>query len=123
LNSAFTGKVLPETDFKDVFIQPAAGDAGTALGVCDYIWHQVLGKPGGFMMNDAYTGPQFRNGAIQKVHDHVGLSYQMLDDDVLVMQAAAIVASSDVLVGFRDEWNGDRACWATISRYIRRRSR
>jgi carbamoyltransferase len=39
LNSAFNGKVLPGTGFKDIFIQPAAGDAGTALGVCYCIWH------------------------------------------------------------------------------------
>lgn len=39
LNSAFNGKILPCTDFQDVFIQPAAGDAGTAMGVCYYLYH------------------------------------------------------------------------------------
>jgi carbamoyltransferase len=45
LNSAFNGKILPNTAFEDIYIHPAAGDAGTALGVCYYIYHQVLGKP------------------------------------------------------------------------------
>ncbi len=62
LNSAFNGKVLPYTNFKDIFIQPAAGDAGTSLGVCFYIYHQLLGKPRSFVMNDAYTGPQYGMG-------------------------------------------------------------
>jgi carbamoyltransferase len=45
LNSAFNGKVLPNTGFKDIWIHPAAGDAGTSLGVCYYIYHQLLGQP------------------------------------------------------------------------------
>ena len=110
LNSAFNGKVLPHTDFEDIYIHPAAGDAGTSLGVCYYIYHQVLGQPRTFVMNDAYTGPQFGNGTIQGVLDRLGLSYQTLDEDALVKQAAAIVAEGDVLGWYqgRMEW-GPRA--------------
>jgi carbamoyltransferase len=115
LNSAFNGKVLPDTDFKDIFIQPAAGDAGTALGVCYYIWHQILGQPRGFVMHDAYTGPQFKNGAIQKILDGQNLSYEMLDEEAMVKRAAESVANGDVLGWFqgRMEWGpralGDRS--------------
>lgn len=110
LNSAFNGKILPGTGFKDIFIQPAAGDAGTALGVCYYIWHQILGKPRSFVMNDAYTGPQFANGIIEGVLKERGLTYQALDDSQLVVRAAEIVAKGDVLGWFhgRMEW-GPRA--------------
>jgi carbamoyltransferase len=110
LNSAFNGKVLPETDFEDIFIQPAAGDAGTALGVCYYIWHEVLGQPRSFIMNDAYTGPQFRNGRLEAVLKQNGLAYQSFDEDALVIKAAEIVANGKILGWFqgRMEW-GPRA--------------
>jgi carbamoyltransferase len=110
LNSAFNGKVLPQTDFEDIYIHPAAGDAGTSLGVCYYIYHQVLGHPRTFVMNNAYTGPQFSNSTIQGVLDRLGLRYKTLDEDALVKQAAAIVAEGNVLGWYqgRMEW-GPRA--------------
>jgi carbamoyltransferase len=110
LNSAFNGKVLPQTDFEDIYIHPAAGDAGTSLGVCYYIYHQMLGYPRTFVMNDAYTGPQFTNGTIQGALDRLGLGYKTLDDDALVQQAAGIVADGNVLGWYqgRMEW-GPRA--------------
>ena len=110
LNSAFNGKVLPETDFKEIFIQPASGDAGTALGVCYYIWNHILGKPRGFIMNDAYTGPEFKNGSISQILNNQNLRYETLDEDVLVKRAAEIVANGNVLGWFqgRMEW-GPRA--------------
>jgi carbamoyltransferase len=110
LNSSFNGKVLPQTDFTDIFIQPAAGDAGTALGVCYYIFHQVLGKPRAFVMDNAYTGPSFSNGQIEAVFKKYNLAYQTLDESVLTKRAAEIVANGDVLGWFqgRMEW-GPRA--------------
>lgn len=110
LNSAFNGKILPQTDFEDIYIQPAAGDAGTALGVCYYIYHQLLDQPRTYVMLDAYTGPQFGNGAIQAVLDRHSLAYQALDEEALVERAAEIVAKGEVLGWFqgRMEW-GPRA--------------
>jgi len=110
LNSAFNGKVLPQTDFSEIYIHPAAGDAGTALGVCYYIYHQILDQPRNFVMHDAYTGPQFGNSAIEAVLKQHNLAYQTLDEDGLVTRAAEIVANGDVLGWFqgRMEW-GPRA--------------
>ena len=110
LNSSFNGKILPNTDFEDIFIQPAAGDAGTALGVCYFIWHQVLNKPRNYVMNHAYTGPQFSNGVIDRILDQNGLKYAVLDEDDLVKLSAQIVADGNVLGWFqgRMEW-GPRA--------------
>ena len=76
LNSAFNGKILPNTDFEDIYIHPAAGDAGTSLGVCYYIYHQVLGQPRTFILDHAYTGPQFSNEPIKAVLDEHRLSLQ-----------------------------------------------
>ncbi|MBZ0286203.1 MAG: carbamoyltransferase [Anaerolineae bacterium] len=110
LNSAFNGKVLPKTDFEDIYIHPAAGDAGTSLGVCYYIYHQVLDYPRNYVMNDPYTGPKFDDVAIQKVLDAQNLKYERLEQDALVKRAAEIVAKGDVLGWFqgRMEW-GPRA--------------
>ncbi|MBN1202260.1 MAG: carbamoyltransferase [Anaerolineae bacterium] len=110
LNSAFNGKILPNTGFDDIFIHPAAGDAGTSLGVCYYIYHQLLDQPRTFVMHDAYTGPRFTNGTIKSVLDAQGLRYEELDEDTLVKRSAEIVAGGDVLGWFqgRMEW-GPRA--------------
>jgi len=85
---------------------PAAGDAGTALGVAYYIHHQLLGQPRTFVMNHAYTGPRFSNGRIAETLDGYGLLYGKLDDDQLVKRAAEIVAQGDVLRWFQGpmEW-------------------
>lgn len=110
LNSAFNGKILPATGFNDIYIQPAAGDAGTSLGVCYYIYHQVLGKPRSFRMKDAYTGSSFTNSQIAMALRRADLGYEELGNAEVVRRAAAIVASGDVLGWFqgRMEW-GPRA--------------
>jgi carbamoyltransferase len=110
LNSAFNGKVLPQTAFEDIYIQPAAGDAGTSLGVCYYIYHQVLGQPRAFVQRHAYTGPRYQDGAIADALRSHDLSFRELGEEQLVGEAARIVARGDVLGWFqgRMEW-GPRA--------------
>ncbi|HYO87311.1 MAG TPA: carbamoyltransferase N-terminal domain-containing protein, partial [Candidatus Limnocylindrales bacterium] len=87
LNSVFNGMILPQTDFSEIHIHPASGDAGTALGVCYYIYHQVLGKPRTYVMNDAYTGPSYSNDVIRAELDRYGLEYKLLEQPELVQQA------------------------------------
>lgn len=64
MNSVANGKIFRHTDFEDVYIQSAAGDAGTALGAALYVWHQVLGNPRDFVMEHSYWGPVFSESAI-----------------------------------------------------------
>lgn len=64
LNSVANGKILKETGFRDVFVQPAAGDAGTALGAAHYVWHQVLGHRRDFVMLHSYWGPEYPESRI-----------------------------------------------------------
>ena len=110
LNSAFNGKVLPMTPFKDIFIQPASGDAGTSLGVCYYIYHHLLGKPRTYVIQDAYTGPSYDNNQVEKILHDYNLNYVALGEEKLVECAADIVAEGNVLGWFqgRMEW-GPRA--------------
>jgi carbamoyltransferase len=110
LNSVFNGKILPQTDFKDVFVQPAAGDAGTALGVAYYIYHQLLGQPRRFTMDHAYTGPAFDNDRLAGVLERYGLDGERLEEDELCAATARLVADGQVVGWFqgRMEW-GPRA--------------
>ena len=110
LNSCFNGKVLSDTEFSDIFIQPAAGDSGTALGACYHIYHNVLGFPRSFEMKHAYTGPSFDNGVVQNALDANSLHYQTLETDVLARKVAELLAKGKVVGWFqgRMEW-GPRA--------------
>jgi carbamoyltransferase len=110
LNSAFNGQILPKTAFRDIYIHPAAGDAGTSLGVCYYIYHQVLGQPRSYIMDHAYTGPAYANGQVEQVLKAHNLTYTLHDDEELTRLGAGIVADGNVLGWFqgRMEW-GPRA--------------
>ena len=110
LNSVFNGKVLPNTDFNEIFIQPAASDAGTALGVCYYIYHQILSFPRTYNMSHAFTGPQFSNGYVESALRRHSLEYSTLDVHVLAKETAQLIAKGNVIGWFqgRMEW-GPRA--------------
>src|SRR5262249_10679548 len=64
-NSVMNGKVLLNTPFRRVFIQPAAGDSGTAIGVCYQIYNELLGSPRNYVMEGAFTGPEFFDSEIR----------------------------------------------------------
>jgi carbamoyltransferase len=59
MNSVANGKVREHTPFRDVYIQPASGDNGTALGAAFHVWNSVLEKPRGFVMRHAYWGTEY----------------------------------------------------------------
>jgi carbamoyltransferase len=110
LNSAFNGKILPSLPFEEIYIQPAAGDAGTALGVAYYIYHQLLGQPRRYVMTDAATGPCFANDYIASSLERYGLDSEQLDDAALCRTAAQLIADGNIVGWFqgRMEW-GPRA--------------
>ncbi|NJN84511.1 MAG: carbamoyltransferase, partial [Caldilineaceae bacterium] len=110
LNSAFNGKILPNTAFEEIFIQPAAGDAGTSLGVCYYIYHQLLGCPRSFVMTDAYTGPTYANGCIEEAIARANLAARAMDDEALCVSAADLIADQKIVGWYQGamEW-GPRA--------------
>jgi carbamoyltransferase len=60
MNSVANGKIRSRTPFEEVFIQPASGDNGTALGAAFHVWNQVLERPRGFVMEHSYWGPSFQ---------------------------------------------------------------
>jgi carbamoyltransferase len=64
MNSVANGKIREQTPFKEVYIQPASGDNGTALGAAYYVWNHVLQQPRGFVMRHGYWGPSFEAASI-----------------------------------------------------------
>jgi carbamoyltransferase len=107
LNSVFNGKIRPCTNFDDVYIQPAAGDAGTSLGAAYYIYHQLLGKPRTYTMNSAYTGPRFSQDEVSTLLERQGASFQLYRDEIALCHDVAQLISDGNIVG----WFQDRMEW------------
>ena len=80
LNSVANGRLLRETPFEEVFIQPAAGDAGGALGAALYAYHVLLGKPRKFVMEHAYWGKGYDADQIKAAIGATGRNYQLVED-------------------------------------------
>ncbi len=105
LNCVANGRLLREGPFKDIWIQPAAGDAGGALGAALSIWHSYLEKPRKIngtndSMQGAYLGGSFSNEAIKHHLDNAGVKYAQLDDDELMPKLARQLADGKVIGWF-----------------------
>src|SRR6185437_4549195 len=66
MNSVANGKIRERTPFQEVYIQPASGDNGTALGAAFYVWNQILQQPRGFVMRHSYWGPTFTGSEVEQ---------------------------------------------------------
>jgi carbamoyltransferase len=108
LNSAANGRLLDEQIFKKIWVQPASGDAGCALGIPFHIWHERLGHPRAFVMDHAYWGPAYPESAMQEAIQSHGLTARRVDD--VPQQAARLLADGYVIGWYqgRMEW-GPRA--------------
>ena len=114
-NCVANGKIFDSTPFEQVYVQPAAGDAGLAVGAAYYVWHQKLGAPRSFVMDHAYWGPGFSGAEIRAAIEASGIAregYSVAELPVpeLTQRAAAIIADGKILGWFqgRAEW-GPRA--------------
>ncbi len=105
LNCVSNGRILREGPFKDIWIQPAAGDAGGALGAALSVWYDYLDKPRKVdnaqdSMQGAYLGKRFSNQEIKQYLDNTEGIYQELTDDKLLPQLADILAGDNVVGWF-----------------------
>jgi carbamoyltransferase len=124
MNSLANGKLFEKTGVEDVFIQSAAGDAGTSLGAALYVHHAVLGAPrNGFVMEHSYWGPSYGEEEIRRAISAAipGSGGQdgawgelrvetVRDEEILADQTAESIARGDVVGWYqgRSEW-GPRA--------------
>lgn len=111
LNSVANGRILRETPFENVFIQPAAGDSGGALGAALYAYHVLLGKPRKFVMEHAYWGQSYSPDDVKASILAAGRTYEYVEDtDRLAELMVEDMISGKVVSLFqgRFEW-GPRA--------------
>ena len=100
-NSVMNGKILLNTPFRRVYVQPAAGDSGTALGVCYQIYNDILKKPRSFVMEGAYTGPSFGSDEIRRELEASGLEFETYTDEEVTRRAAHDIADGLVVGWFQ----------------------
>src|SRR5467141_830919 len=114
-NCVANGKIFDATPFEQVYVHPAAGDAGLAVGAAFHVWHQKLGKPRSFVMDHAYWGPGYSGEEIRRAIDSNGIAqngYCVTEspEKELMSKTAALVADGKILGWYqgRCEW-GPRA--------------
>jgi carbamoyltransferase len=105
LNCVGNGRILREGPFKRLFVQPAAGDAGGALGVAQLIWHRYLQQPrsvtpGKDAMKGAYLGPGFSADEMEASLKSLSASYERLDRQALNTRVAGCLAQGKIVGWF-----------------------
>jgi carbamoyltransferase len=118
LNCVANGRLLREGPFKEIWIQPAAGDSGGALGAALHVWHQLLEHPREITscdrMSGGWLGPSFDDGAIRRYLDGAGAVYRSFDSDAALCEYVSDLIASELVVGwFQDRMEyGPRALGA-----------
>ena len=104
LNCVSTGKLLREGPFDDVWVQPASGDAGGALGVALLVWHQLLDRVRVVNPRDAQEGsllgPEYPDAEIREFLDSMGAPYDHLHDPAVLCEAVAGFLARGEVVGW-----------------------
>lgn len=118
LNCVGNGRILREGPFENVWIQPAAGDAGGALGTAQFIWHQLLKRPRTLtapdMQQSSQLGPSYSGDEIERVLASAGAKFAVAEDDnQLCEQVAELIADENVIGWFQGRMEfGPRALGA-----------
>jgi carbamoyltransferase len=117
LNAVANGRVLRESSFENVWVQPAAGDAGGALGAALLAWHRYYEKPRAprqcDSMNGALLGPSFGDDEIESQLDSVGAVYERIDPQTIAARTAELIAGENVVGWFQGRMEyGPRALGA-----------
>jgi carbamoyltransferase len=111
LNSVANGRILRETPFEEIYIQPAAGDGGGAVGAALYGYHAVLGQPRRFVMEHAAWGQEHTADDIEQFLRAAGIRYERARDESALLARVVDRLQAGRVVGWvqgRFEW-GPRA--------------
>lgn len=106
LNCVANGKILRDGAFKDIWIQPAAGDAGGALGAALAVWHEELGNArapttGKDAMKGSYLGPSFSNDQITRELTAAGAKFEILSDEDMIARTARALSEEKAVGWFQ----------------------
>ncbi|MEW6744884.1 MAG: carbamoyltransferase N-terminal domain-containing protein [Planctomycetota bacterium] len=108
LNAVANSRILSETPFERIFVQPAAGDAGAALGAAAYVLNSVLGHPR-FEMEHAYTGTEYPDAEIESFLRGRAVEWRRFNDRAELLRETASLLARDEIVGWfqgRMEYGG-----------------
>jgi carbamoyltransferase len=111
LNSVANGRILKETPFEELYVQPSAGDGGGAIGAALYAYHTILGKPRRFVMEHAYWGEEHSAGEIQGFLEAGNVRHRRFDKEEELIGFVVDRLQEGKVVGWsqgRFEW-GPRA--------------
>ena len=111
LNAVANGRILRESPFEELYIQPAAGDSGGALGAALYTYHVLLGKPRQFVLEHCYWGQEYSKDEITEALTAAGATYESVESDDRLTSLVAYELMNGSVVGWfqgRFEW-GPRA--------------
>ena len=105
LNCVANGKILKQKIFENIWIQPAAGDAGGSLGAALALWHIQMKKDRKInesdQMNGSYLGPEFDEASIKKEFDLIGANYKILSDNEIINLTAKSLEDGDAVGWFQ----------------------
>jgi carbamoyltransferase len=107
LNCVANGRIIREGPFEQLWVQPAAGDAGGALGAALFAENCVLGRPRKLRMDHAFWGPSYSDPEIQRFLDDRGAPYRTLSRDEMIEETARQLEAEQAVVGWfqgRLEW-------------------
>ena len=109
-NCVLNGRILGETGFDNLYIQPAAGDAGLSIGASLFVYHNILGNPRKFVMNHSYWGPEYSNDQINDVLKVSGSKYFTKDENHMFDYISSNLADGKIVAWYQGkaEW-GPRA--------------
>jgi carbamoyltransferase len=101
LNCVANAKILKQTKFDDIFVQPAAGDAGGSLGAALYVYHALYGKGPRQKFDHAYLGPEFSNEEIRSALEQSGLTVREVDEATLCRDVAQAIFENKTIGWFQ----------------------
>jgi carbamoyltransferase len=103
LNTVANWKIMEQTPFKRLFVQPAAGDSGGAVGAAFYIYNTVLGNPREFTLRDVYLGPAFDEAEMETALRAAGtqVRWEKLPRVELLQRTAAVLRDDKVIGWFQ----------------------
>ncbi len=101
LNCVSNSKILENTSFHDIFVQPAAGDAGGAVGAAYYVHNTILGNPRSYVMKDVFLGPEFSDEQIATLLRSKNANFRKCDRAELLQETARLIAEQKVVGWFQ----------------------
>jgi carbamoyltransferase len=101
LNCVANGMIFERTDFRDVYIQPAAHDAGTAIGAALFVQHQELKLPRCFEMRHVYYGPEYSDNDILHELEAAHCKYHKLGEEDLIGRTVQAIAQGKIVGWFQ----------------------